>query len=236
MIPGQSEFFEFPDPRSANPEGVVAIGGVLSPVWVYSAYQQGIFPWPIDFGDEMVTAWFSPDPRAVFIWDRVHVPRRLARKLRSGRFTVTSDQAFDAVINACAGPRVIESGEEDGTWITTEMLAVYRELHLLGKAHSVEVWENDILVGGLYGVAFGKIFAGESMFRRVSDASKIGLCTLLQHLQQQGFALMDIQQMTSHCESLGAVTVNREDYLETLNSSLNQPAVFGVIDSQSLSW
>lgn len=232
----ESDYFEFPDPRSANTEGVVAIGGLLNPEWVYSAYLQGIFPWPIDFGDEMVTAWFSPDPRAVFLWDQIHVPRRLARKLRSGRFRVTSDQAFDAVVSACAGRRVIEGSEENGTWITTEMQAVYRELHLMGKTHSVEVWEDDILVGGLYGVAFGRIFAGESMFRRVSDASKIGLCTLLRHLQNQGFALMDIQQMTGHCESLGAVMVDRDCYLDTLNSSLYQPADFGVIDSESFSW
>ena len=233
---GEIEYFEFPDPRSSNSEGVVAIGGLLTPGWVYSAYLQGIFPWPIDFGDEMVTAWFSPDPRAVFLWDQIHLPRRLARKLRSGRFRVTSDQAFEAVISACAGRRVIEGSEENGTWITTEMQAVYRKLHLMGKTHSVEVWEDDILVGGVYGVAFGQIFAGESMFRRVSDASKIGLCTLLRHLQNQGFALMDIQQMTGHCESLGAVMVDRDYYLDTLHSSLQQPADFGVIDSKSLSW
>ena len=233
---GDSDYFEFPDPRTANSEGVVAVGGVIDTGCVYSAYLQGIFPWPVEFEDEMVTAWCSPDPRAVFLWDQIHIPRRLARKIRSRRFVVTSDQAFDAVVNACAGPRVIEGVEEHGTWITGEMRAVYNELFTMGKTHSVEVWEEDVLVGGLYGVSVGGIFAGESMFRRVSDASKVGLCVLLRHLQQQGYVLMDLQQMTAHCASLGAVMINRQIYLEVLDASLKRPVEFGVIDSRSHSW
>lgn len=235
-MPEDIEFFEFPDPRSANREGVVAVGGLVNPGWVYSAYQQGIFPWPIEFEEEMVTAWCSPDPRAVFQWEDLHLPRRLRRKLRAGRFRVTSDQAFDAVINACSGPRMIDGVEEIGTWITSEMMAAYKRLHTMGKVHSVEVWLDDQLVGGLYGVAFGGIFAGESMFRRVSDASKIGLCVLLKHLHTQGFALMDIQQMTSHCAALGAKMVNRDYYLGILERTLMAPVEFGVVDSESYSW
>jgi len=235
-MPDDIEFFEFPDPRTANAEGVVVLGGLVNAGWVYSAYQQGIFPWPIEFGEEMVTAWCSPDPRAVFQWEDIHIPRRLRRKLRSGRFRVTSDQAFGAVIKACAEPRVIDGVEETGTWITSEMVAAYKRLHTMGKVHSVEVWLDDQLVGGLYGVAFGGIFAGESMFRRVSDASKIGLCVLLKHLQAQGFALMDIQQMTSHCAALGAKMVDRDDYLGILETTLAVPVEFGVIDSDAYSW
>ena len=223
------EYFEFPNPCTANSDGVVAAGGLLNCSWVYSAYQQGIFPWPVDFQGEMITAWCSPDPRAVFSWERVHVPRRLGRKIRSGRFTVTSNQAFDAVIQACAGPRTIEGQSEDGTWITSEMMQVYRELNMAGKVHSVEVWEGELLVGGIYGVSVGRVFAGESMFHRVSDASKVGLCTLLAHLEAQGFELMDIQQMTGHCESLGAEFIEREPYLEILRSGLESPVEFGVI-------
>lgn len=230
------EYLEFPDPRSANIDGVVGVGGILDPCWVYSAYLQGIFPWPIEIGGETVTAWCSPDPRAVFRWESVHVPRRLARKLRKRLFRVTSDQAFAAVISACAGTRFIEGEPEDSTWITSEMKEVYQELHQQGKAHSVEVWQGDLLVGGIYGVAFGGIFAGESMFRRVSDASKAGLAVLLSHLRRQGFALMDIQQMTAHCEALGAELISREQYLEVLRDTLQSPASFGVIDSNAFSW
>ena len=229
-------YFEFPDPRTANEQGVVAVGGLLNPIWVYSAYLQGIFPWPIEFDDEMLTAWCSPQPRAVFQWSQVHVPRRLARKIRSGRFRVTSNEAFDAVISGCAESRRIDGALEHGTWITAEMNSVYRELHAQGKVHSVEVWENDVLVGGIYGVAFGRIFSGESMFYKVSDASKAGLCVLLKHLQRQGFDLMDIQQMTGHCESLGANFIERESYLEILQRGLSAPADFGVIDTRHDSW
>ncbi len=223
----------FPAGRTANEFGVVAVGGKLTEHWVLNAYVHGIFPWPLDLAEdttEKVLGWFCPDPRTVLMPADLHIPRRLNRKMRSGRFRVTSDQSFAAVISECSGPRVIEGELETGTWITNEMKSVYGELHAQGIAHSIEVWQENTLVGGLYGIAVGSIFCGESMFHHVSDASRVALCVLVQHLQSWGFALLDVQQATPHCSVLGAVDIPRTTYLDLLATGLDAPAVFGVVD------
>ena len=222
----------FPAACTANEYGVVAVGGKLSSHWVLNAYARGIFPWPLDLGDdseEKVLGWFCPDPRTVLIPENLHIPRRLKRKIRSGRFRVTSDQSFSAVISECGGPRVIEGELETGTWITDEMKSVYSELHKKGIVHSIEVWQEDTLVGGLYGVAVGSIFCGESMFHHVSDASRVAVCVLVEHLQSRGFALLDVQQSTPHCSVLGATDISRMKYLDILEAGLENPATFGVV-------
>ncbi|MEC7566748.1 MAG: leucyl/phenylalanyl-tRNA--protein transferase [Planctomycetota bacterium] len=220
----------FPDVSLANEFGVVAVGGPLSVMWVLNAYGHGIFPWPLSTGDmnsEMVLGWFSPDPRAVLFFDNLCISRRLSRKIRSGRFRVTTDTSFDAVVAGCSSPRKIEGELESGTWITEQMKAVYGELHRMGIAHSVEVWEEDALVGGLYGISVGRVFCGESMFYRTSDASKVGLCRLVQHLEASGYELLDIQQSTPHCLSLGASEIDRGQYLGILSAGMSSPADFG---------
>ena len=212
--------------------GVVGAGGKLTRQWVLNAYVHGIFPWPLDLDegtDEKVLGWFCPNPRTVLFPTDLHIPRRLGRKIRSGRFHVTSDQSFAKVISECSGPRKVDGKLETGTWITGEMKAVYLELHEMGIAHSIEVWQDDGLVGGLYGIAVGSIFCGESMFHRVSDASRVALCVLVQYLQTWGFALLDVQQATPHCSALGAIDIPRTRYLQILEQGLDEPVKFGVV-------
>lgn len=213
MLPWLSGAFpHFPDTRTAldAPDGLLAAGGALSPDWLVSAYRQGIFPW---FGDDDPILWWSPNPRMVLFPDAFKQRRSLTKRLRHGGFHVTLDQQFDAVIRACAAPRRHESG----TWITAEMQAAYRKLHQCGIAHSVEVYQRDTLVGGLYGVAMGPVFFGESMFSRAPDASKVALAYLSGAMQQHGGRMIDCQMHTPHLASLGAITVARDafiDYLE----------------------
>ncbi len=206
----------FPDPREAPEDEPLAVGGDLEPATLLDAYSHGIFPWP----SGGVLWWWSPDPRAVVPLDAVHVSRSLSRTLRSGRFTTTVDQAFPAVMAACAR----RPGE--GTWITGRMRRAYERLHGLGHAHSVEVWQDDALVGGLYGVTVGAAFMGESMFHRVSDASKVALVALAAHLRDRGFVLLDAQLPTPHLMSLGAVEWPRERYLEVLAVAVATEATF----------
>ena len=222
----------FPDGRTANEYGVVAAGGKLTRHWVLNAYAHGIFPWPLDLDDgtqDKVLGWFCPNPRTVLIPDDLHIPRRLRRKMRSGRFRVSSDQSFAAVISECSGPRKVAGELETGTWITSEVQSVYGELYEMGIAHSIEVWQDDELVGGLYGLAVGSIFCGESMFHHVSDASRVALCVLVQYLQSWGFALLDVQQATPHCNTLGAIDIPRTTYLQILDKGLDEPAIFGAV-------
>jgi leucyl/phenylalanyl-tRNA--protein transferase len=218
----------FPPAEMAEPEGLVLFGGKLTPEWLLDAYSHGIFPWPI-FDDTDLMVWWSPDPRAVFEYDRFYISTRLARTCRSSKFEVTSDRDFRAVIKACAtvGDRI------DGTWIKPGLLEAYCELHELGHAHSVEVWHNGQLAGGTYGVAVGGLFAAESMFFRVRDASKVALLYLLRNLQQQGYVLVDIQQLTDHTQSLGAIEITRDEYLSRLAHALTLQPEFGRIDSNS---
>jgi leucyl/phenylalanyl-tRNA--protein transferase len=216
----------FPPAQSADEHGLVAIGGELSPEWLLDAYLHGLFPWPLIEGiDE--PQWWSPDPRAVFELDSFHISRRLAQTLRSGKFTVTSDRDFAGVIRGCA-----TAGDRRGkTWLTAEMIAAYEELHGLGHAHSVESWLDSELAGGVYGVAIGGLFAAESMFYRRRDASKVALAHLVRHLRDQGYKLFDIQQLTPHTASLGAIEIPRRDYLRRLAAAIETPAVFGAISN-----
>ena len=206
----------FPDPRRAGPEGLLAVGGDLEPSTLVAAYRQGIFPWP---HDEHTLLWWSPDPRAVFLPDALHVSRRLSRTLRQGRFRATVDADFEAVIAACAEARA-------ETWITPALRAAYVRLHRLGWAHSVEVWADGWLAGGLYGVVIGGLFAAESMFHRVRDASKAGLVALAAHARAVGVALVDAQIPTPHLVSLGAVTISRDEYLRRLAEAVRRPVAF----------
>ncbi len=201
----------FPDPRLAPPDAPLAIGGDLEPETLLDAYTHGIFPWPDSAG---WLTWWSPDPRAVIDVGGVHVSRSLRRTLASGRLRCTIDTAFEAVVAACAE----RPGE--GTWITPEMAEAYLRLHHLGFAHSVEVWEGKRLVGGLYGVALGAAFMGESMFHRVSDASKVALVHLDRCLAAAGYHLIDAQLPTPHLERLGAVAVPRRRFLQRLDAAL----------------
>ena len=211
--------FRFPDPRAADADGLLATGGDFEPATLLAAYRQGVFPWPIDGVDLL---WWSPDPRAVLRPDGVHVSRSLARTLRGGRFRVTIDAAFDDVLAGCAEPRAAD----DGTWITPAMRNAYGRLHRLGWAHSVEVWADGALAGGLYGVAIGALFAAESMFHRVRDASKVALVGLAQHARAVGVRLVDVQMPTPHLTSMGAVAVPREHYLQALAEAVACPVNF----------
>jgi leucyl/phenylalanyl-tRNA--protein transferase len=199
------------DPELADEFGLVAVGGDLSPDRLLHAYRAGIFPW-FDPGDPVL--WWSPDPRAIFELDGVHVSRRLQRTIRSGRFRVTVNQDFQAVMTGCALAR------EEGTWITSEMIRAYWQLHRRRHAHSVEVWHGSELAGGIYGVAIGGFFAGESMFTRVRDASKVALVHLVQRLRERGFQLFDIQFLNEHTKRLGAIEIPRAEYLTRLRRAL----------------
>jgi len=209
---------DFPplDNALREPNGLLAAGGDLSPERLIQAYRHGCFPW---YQDGQPLLWWSPDPRTVLFPAELHVSRSLQKVLRQGAFSVTFDRAFDAVIQACAGPRTYA----DGTWITSPMQAAYRELHQRGVAHSVEVWSNGALVGGLYGLAMGQLFFGESMFSHTSNASKAGFVHLVTHLQQWGFVLIDCQMPTQHLQNFGARPIPRSRFAEYLETCLDQP-------------
>jgi len=208
----------FPSPLLANAEGLVAIGGDLSVPRLSLAYRSGIFPWTV----KPIT-WWSPDPRAIFELDKFHVSRSLAKIIRKGLFEITIDRAFREVMKACAAP----GPGRRTTWITREFLDAYAQLHEQGHAHSLECWQDSQLVGGIYGVAIGGFFAGESMFHRVSNASKIALYHLIGHLRQCDFALFDIQMLTSITTSLGAIQIPRGEYLQRLAIAVEKPTAFG---------
>ncbi len=207
----------FPNLQSANREGLLALGGDLSVARLLLAYRSGIFPWT----DEPLT-WWSPDPRAVFEIERFRPPKRLESKLRRHPFQLTCDQAFSAVIHACAEPA---EGRES-TWISPRFIEAYTELYRMGHAHSIEVWQDEKLVGGIYGVSIQGFFAGESMFHRVTDASKIALCHLVDHLRAKNFQLFDTQVLSPLTARLGAIEIRRRDYLERLASALRHPTQF----------
>jgi leucyl/phenylalanyl-tRNA---protein transferase len=213
---------EFPPVETADVDGLLMLGGELSPAWMLEGYRRGIFAWPLTLGRREALAWFSPDPRAIFELDGLHVSRSLERRLRSGRFEIRHDSAFEETVAACARPR----HRGDGVWITPSLRAAYRQLHDLGHAHSVEAWREGRLVGGVFGIAVGGLFAAESMFHRETDASKVALVHLVNHLRRQGFALLDIQVITPHTASLGAIEIPREDYLKRLKPAVELPVSF----------
>jgi len=200
----------FPDPGWATREGLLAVGGDLSPERLLLAYRTGIFPW---YGENQPILWWSPDPRCVLFPQDIYVSRRLERLIRQRRFQLTSNQAFARVVTSCADVRV-EKGEQ--TWLIAEMQEAYQELHELGFAHSVEAWEGDELVGGLYGVVLGKFFFGESMFHCRTNASKVLLAQLARYLDREGFILLDCQVPNPHLASMGARDVPRVDFLGLL--------------------
>lgn len=243
----------FPPATSTTPEGLLCIGGRISPEWLVDAYRHGIFPWPM-WEDEPI-AWWSPDPRAIIELDRFHISRRLARTINSGKFRVTFDQDFAGVIQGCA-----TAGDRGGnTWLTPAIIRAYTHMHALGYAHSVEVWSDLALppregrdegvlwrgekeqgtptpnplckrkwelVGGTYGIAIGGLFAAESMFYRVRDASKVALAHLVARLRDLRYELFDIQQWTPHTGSLGASEIPRLEYLTQLARAIEQPIRF----------
>jgi leucyl/phenylalanyl-tRNA--protein transferase len=201
---------EFPDPRSADSEGIVGVGGDLHPQSLLLAYRQGIFPWPVE---GMPLLWFSPAQRAILVFDELHVPRSLGRARRQAGLRFSIDSAFAAVIRACADtPRP----GQDGTWITAAVVSAYVRFHRLGYAHSVEVWDGRRLVGGIYGVDIDGAFAAESMFYREANASKLALLYLIEHLRSAGLDWMDVQVQTPHLTRLGARLVDREEFLARL--------------------
>lgn len=212
----------FPDPELANEDGVLAVGGDLSPERLLTAYQMGIFPW-FNEGDPIL--WWSPDPRFVLFPDKLKVAKSMRPYFNQRKFDYTLDKDFRAVIHQCQTQR--RKGQYGGTWITEEMLEAYCRLHQLGYAHSVEVWQKDELVGGLYGISLGKIFFGESMFTHVSNASKFGFISLVRLLKKLDFQLIDCQQETRHLESLGAENIARETFLDYLEKNKKEPALRG---------
>lgn len=211
----------FPDPRSAlkvgSLNGLVAVGGDLSPERLLLAYRTGIFPWSVN-----PITWWSPEPRGILELDQFHLPRSLRKTIAKGLFKITRDRAFRSVIEGCAAPG---PGRSE-TWISPEFVEAYVALHAAGHAHSLECWQGSDLVGGIYGVKVGGLFAGESMFNRVSDAAKVALYHLVQHLRAQQFALFDIQMVTPHTQRFGAVNVAREEYLQRLRSAVELPRQF----------
>jgi len=216
-----SEESVFPPPRLATREGLLAIGGDLSAHRLLRAYRQGIFPW---YSDDEPILWWSPDPRLVLYPVEFHLSRSLEKIIRRGDFSVTMDRAFERVIRECGRVRR-ETGE--GTWIVAEMVEAYCGLHRAGFAHSVEVWQAEDLVGGLYGVSLGRCFFGESMFTRVSNASKVGLAALVGFLKAGGFGLIDCQVTTGHLQRMGAREIPRKVYLKELERLLQDPTIEG---------
>ena len=216
-LPRLDHNLRFPDPRRANSDGLVALGGDLSVPRLLLAYRSSIFPWTVD-----PISWWSPDPRGIFELDRLHISHSLAKLLRQDRFQTTIDRAFRQVMAGCAEP----APGRGKTWITPEFLAAYADLHAQGHAHSLECWDGDQLVGGIYGVVVGGLFAGESMFHRASNASKFAVCRLIEHLRQRNFTLFDIQMLTPITTQLGAIAIPREDYLKRLARALEQPCNF----------
>lgn len=201
----------FPHPNLARPDGVLAVGGDLSQKRLLSAYRQGIFPW---FNPEDPIIWWSPDPRFVLFPEDLRVSKSMRPYFNQKKFEVTMDTDFLAIIDACAKAK--REGQSGGTWITEEMKTAYLNLHQEGYAHSIEVRKNGEIVGGLYGIALGKCFFGESMFAKESNASKFGFITLTRRLQELGFWMIDCQQPTRHLASLGALNIPRTDFLKIL--------------------
>lgn len=207
--------WDFPPADAADEDGLVGVGADLEPDTLLTAYRSGLFPMPVGRGRRQLLAWWSPDPRGIIPLDGLRVSRSLRRSCR--RFEVRIDTAFEEVIDACADPR------RDGSWISPAVRQAYLRLHRLGWAHSVEAWGPEGLAGGLYGVAVGGLFAGESMFHRTTDASKVALVGLVERLRHGGGGLLDVQWTTPHLASLGAVDVPRRRYLELLADAVRRP-------------
>ena len=214
----------FPDPELADDRGLVAVGGTIAPDWLLASYARGIFPW---YDQGLPPLWWSPNPRAILDGDRLHVSKSMERLLRKPPFRVTFDRAFEAVMRACGDER------DEGTWILPEMVSAYVALHERGHAHSVEVWQDERLVGGLYGVQLGGFFAAESMFHRATNASKVALITAVRTLFAAGVELFDVQFLTPHLTSLGAHAIPRREYLMRLDRARERPVRLDGLVSRS---
>lgn len=199
-----------------EPNGLLAVGGDLSPARLTNAYRHGIFPW---FNDDQPILWWSPNPRAVLFPEQLHISRSLKKQIKKSPFMISLDQDFEGVLKACSAPRRGESG----TWITAEMHDAYMKLRQLGIAHSVEAWQEGKLVGGLYGIGIGRVFFGESMFSRATNASKVAFVYLIKQLQQWHYALIDCQVSSDHLKSLGAVDIERKEFIDLLAHHINLP-------------
>ena len=208
-----TSFFPPVERAMTEPNGLLAMGGDLTATRLLDAYRHGIFPW---FNPGEPILWWSPDPRMVLFPQDIRVSRSLAKRMRNGGFEIRIDSVFDEVMRACAAPRPDRQAKTSGTWISQEMVAAYSRLHQQGQAHSVEVWQRGELVGGLYGVAIGRMFYGESMFSRVPDASKIALVNLCIQLQRWGFGMIDCQMETAHLASMGARPISRSAFCTKL--------------------
>ena len=216
----QQDDYAFPPLSNALTDGLLAAGGDLSYGRLLKAYQQGIFPW---FNHDNPILWWSPDPRMVLYTDQVNVSKSLRRTLRKMPYRISFDCAFQNVMQACAMPRQANDSLQEGTWIHPEMVNAYTELHQHGYAHSVECWEGERLVGGLYGVAIGRVFFGESMFSVARDSSKIALVTLCQHLTSWGVPLIDCQLYSDHLASMGACEIDRDDFITDITQLTQLP-------------
>ena len=213
-LPFLSEKLEFPPVENANEEGLLAVGGDLSPERLLLAYQNGIFPW---FNDDELILWWSPDPRMVLFPENLTISKSMRKVLRDKHFTLTKNTQFEAVITACA---TVERLGQPGTWITEQMKTAYMRLHTMGVAVSYEVWEAGQLVGGLYGIDLGHIFCGESMFSKSSNASKFAFIKLTQELQKKNYQLIDCQVYTKHLSSLGAIEIPRTSFMNILQGKI----------------
>jgi leucyl/phenylalanyl-tRNA---protein transferase len=217
MLPWMKTVDDFPPVAQAlaAPSGLLAAGGELSAEWLIAAYSRGIFPW---FNANQPILWWSPDPRMVLFPNELHIPHSLMRTLRKHRYEIRVDTAFSSVMDGCSQPRV----GQDGTWISAEMIAAYTALHRLGVAHSIETWIDGKLAGGLYGVALGRVFYGESMFTRVADASKIAFVHLVRQLQRWQFSVIDCQMNTAHLARFGAREIPRADFMQLLSAGVHE--------------
>jgi leucyl/phenylalanyl-tRNA--protein transferase len=211
----------FPAPQLAPQEGLLAVGGDLSQERLLLAYRMGIFPW---YSQDEPIMWWSPDPRLVLYPAELRITKSLQKTLKKGLFKLTMDQAFEAVINACAQSR---TGADEGTWIVDEIITAYCSLHQTGLAHSVEAWQDDKLVGGLYGVSLGRCFFGESMFTRISNASKVAFVALVEYLRALEFDLIDCQITTTHLIRFGAREISRARFIDELKKALKPPTLKG---------
>lgn len=222
MVPWLTSRISFPSPDTAlaEPNGLLAVGGDLSPARVLAAYRHGVFPW---FGPDEPILWWSPEPRMVLFPEEFKLSKSLRKRLRRHDYEIRVDSAFEAVMRACAEPRP----GQHGTWIVEEMIQAYVRLHLLGYAHSVETWVDNELVGGLYGMAIGRMFYGESMFARATDASKIAFAHLVAQLRRWDFGLIDCQMETKHLASLGARPITRREFMERLALLINLEGIPG---------
>lgn len=205
----------FPDPRLARGRDLIAFGGDLSVERLVLAYKSGLFPWTAD-----PPTWWSPDPRAILPFENLHISKSLKKFLRKEPFTITVDKAFEEVINLCASTR------PEGTWISQKFIKAYTDLHYAGHAHSLECWQADKLVGGIYGVSIGGYFSAESMFHLVNNASKVALVKLVNHLQVRGYTLLDIQMLTNITKQMGGILIRREEFLDKLNNAIKLKCSF----------